>query len=65
MWSPVENGNWLLTLSTLRGERPPTESSAVLESVAAFGESFVLDQLKAAEAATRPFGFRDTGNRRR
>ncbi|TVL89686.1 NAD(P)/FAD-dependent oxidoreductase [Streptomyces sp. SAJ15] len=69
-WFPVEDGIWLLTLSGVRGQHPPTGvgadgMAAVLDYVGAYGEPHLHDHLKTAEPVSPPYGFFDTANRRR
>ncbi|WP_063737251.1 NAD(P)/FAD-dependent oxidoreductase [Streptomyces sp. RTd22] len=64
-WSPVEGGNWLLTLAGVRGHHPPTEGSAVPDFVRSLGEPALDDHLRTCEPVSPPYGFRDTSNRRR
>ncbi|MFD8363104.1 NAD(P)/FAD-dependent oxidoreductase [Streptomyces hygroscopicus] len=48
-WSPVEGGNWLLTLSGVRGQHPPTESTEVLGFVESLGEPALYEHLRSCE----------------
>ncbi|WP_264349381.1 NAD(P)/FAD-dependent oxidoreductase [Streptomyces milbemycinicus] len=64
-WSPVEDGNWLLTLSGVRGQHPPTDGVAVLDFVASVDEPLLHTHLTAARPVSPPYGFRETSNRRR
>ncbi|MFD8332631.1 NAD(P)/FAD-dependent oxidoreductase [Streptomyces solisilvae] len=64
-WSPVEGGHWLLTLSGVRGQHPPTESSQVPGFVKSLGEPALYEHLLTCEPVSPPYGFRDTSNRRR
>ncbi|MEU7364879.1 FAD-dependent monooxygenase [Streptomyces hygroscopicus] len=64
-WSPVEGGNWLLTLSGVRGQHPPTESTEVLGFVESLGEPALYEHLRSCEPVSPAYGFRDTSNRRR
>ncbi|NUP43084.1 MAG: hydroxylase [Streptomyces sp.] len=64
-WSPVEGGNWLLTLAGVRGHHPPTDGSAVPDFVASLDEPYLLDHLGTCEAVSPPYAYRDTANRRR
>ncbi|MEU1786085.1 hydroxylase [Streptomyces sparsogenes] len=64
-WSPVEDGNWLLTLAGMRGHHPPTDGSAVPDFVASLGEPYLRDHLGTCEAVSPPYAYRDTANRRR
>ncbi|MGW5698471.1 NAD(P)/FAD-dependent oxidoreductase, partial [Streptomyces asiaticus] len=64
-WSPVEGGHWLLTLSGVRGQHPPTESSEVPGFVKSLGEPALYEHLLTCEPVSPPYGFRDTSNRRR
>ncbi|MEV6564555.1 hypothetical protein [Streptomyces kronopolitis] len=59
---PVEDGNWLLTLSGVRGHHPPTDAE---EFSATIGDPYVHDLLSGAGPRTPVYGFRDTCNRRR
>ncbi|QKV91105.1 FAD-binding protein [Streptomyces sp. NA02950] len=64
-WCPVENGNWLLTMSGVRGHHPPTDGSEVLDFVASLDEPHLHEHLRGCEPVSPPYGYRDTANRRR
>ncbi|MCK7622707.1 hydroxylase [Streptomyces sp. RS10V-4] len=62
---PVEDGNWLLTLSGVRGHHPPTDEAEFAAFSATVGDPYVHDLLDRAEPVSPVHGFRDTCNRRR
>lgn len=62
---PVENGRWLLTLSGIRGDHPPTDADAFHAFSATVGDPYLHEVLGRAEPVSPVHGFRDTGNRRR
>ncbi|MBL1098789.1 NAD(P)/FAD-dependent oxidoreductase [Streptomyces coffeae] len=64
-WSPVENGNWLLTMAGVRGHHPPTESAEVLDFIASLDEPHLHEHVSGCTPVSPPFGYRDTANRRR
>ncbi|MFF0623990.1 NAD(P)/FAD-dependent oxidoreductase [Streptomyces sp. NPDC004296] len=62
---PVEGGNWLLTLSGVRGHHPPTDEAEFAAFSATIGDPYVHELLARAEPVSPVHGFRDTCNRRR
>ncbi|MFG2860802.1 NAD(P)/FAD-dependent oxidoreductase [Streptomyces sioyaensis] len=62
---PVEDGNWLLTLSGVRGHHPPTDAAEFTAFSATIGDPYVHELLARAEPRSPVYGFRDTRNRRR
>ncbi|KUL48321.1 hydroxylase [Streptomyces sp. NRRL F-4489] len=62
---PVEDGNWLLTLSGVRGHHPPTDGAEFTAFSATIGDPYVHGLLARAEPVSPVHGFRDTCNRRR
>lgn len=62
---PVEDGNWLLTLSGVRGHHPPTDAAEFTAFSATIGDPYVHELLSGAEPLSPVYGFRDTCNRRR
>ncbi|GAB7029866.1 FAD-dependent monooxygenase [Streptomyces sp. NPDC021749] len=62
---PVEDGNWLLTLSGVRGHHPPTDPAEFTAFTATIGDPYVHELLARAEPLSAVHGFRDTCNRRR
>ncbi|GGU50725.1 hypothetical protein GCM10010211_14030 [Streptomyces albospinus] len=62
---PVEGGNWLLTLSGVRGHHPPTDEAEFIAFSATVGDPYVHELLAGAEPVSPVHGFRDTCNRRR
>lgn len=62
---PVEDGNWLLTLSGVRGHHPPTDAAEFTAFSATIGDPYVHELLARAEPRSPVYGFRDTCNRRR
>ncbi|AKA07080.1 hydroxylase [Streptomyces noursei ZPM] len=62
---PVEDGNWLLTLSGVRGHHPPTDDVEFAAFSATIGDPYVHELLARAEPVSPVHGFRDTCNRRR
>ncbi|MEU1806146.1 hydroxylase [Streptomyces sp. NPDC019937] len=64
-WSPVEGGNWLLTLAGVRGHHPPAEGPAVPDFVQGLGAPELYEHLRTCEPVSPPYGYRDTSNRRR
>jgi 2-polyprenyl-6-methoxyphenol hydroxylase-like FAD-dependent oxidoreductase len=62
---PVEDGKWLLTLSGVRGDHPPTDVAELAGFSATVGDPYVHELLSRAEPVSAVHGFRDTCNRRR
>ncbi|MFE0192152.1 NAD(P)/FAD-dependent oxidoreductase [Streptomyces sp. NPDC058989] len=62
---PVEDGNWLLTLSGVRGHHPPTDEAEFTAFSATIGDPYIHELLARAEPLSPVHGFRDTRNRRR
>ncbi|MEV6400163.1 FAD-dependent monooxygenase [Streptomyces sp. NPDC051907] len=62
---PLEDGRYLVILSGLRGDEPPTDEEGFTAFAARFPHAFIHDWLREAEPATPPFGFRQTSNLRR
>ncbi|ANZ15078.1 NAD(P)/FAD-dependent oxidoreductase [Streptomyces noursei] len=62
---PVEGGNWLLTLSGVRGHHPSTDETEFAAFSATIGDPYVHELLARAEPVSPVHGFRDTCNRRR
>ncbi|WP_043267915.1 hydroxylase [Streptomyces sp. CT34] len=65
VYVPVEDGNWLLTLSGVRGHHPPTDHAEFTAFSATVGDPYVHELLAGAEPVSPVHGFRDTRNRRR
>ncbi|MEK8169203.1 hypothetical protein NKH77_03570 [Streptomyces sp. M19] len=70
VWCPVEGGDWLLTLSGIRGQHPPTGDSPPLDFLASLDEPYLYDHLATAEprsprtaSATPPTGAATTTRR--
>ncbi|MEU5606703.1 NAD(P)/FAD-dependent oxidoreductase [Streptomyces lydicus] len=62
---PVEDGAWLLTLSGVRGQHPPTDAAEFTAFSATIGDPYVHELLASAEPLSPVYGFHDTCNRRR
>ncbi|MCB5906079.1 NAD(P)/FAD-dependent oxidoreductase [Streptomyces pinistramenti] len=62
---PVENGAWLLTVSGVRGDHPPTDAAEFVAFSATIGDPDIRDLVADAEPLSPVHGFRDTYNRRR
>ncbi|MFF8842175.1 FAD-dependent oxidoreductase [Streptomyces sp. NPDC015127] len=62
---PLEDGRYLVILSGLRGDEPPTDEEGFTAYAARFPHPFIHDWLREAEPDTPPFGFRQTSNLRR
>lgn len=65
VYVPVEDGNWLLTMSGVRGHHPPTDEAEFTAFSATVGDPYVHELLAHAEPLSPVHGFRDTYNRRR
>ncbi|MBD0708796.1 MULTISPECIES: NAD(P)/FAD-dependent oxidoreductase [unclassified Streptomyces] len=62
---PLGDGRHIVTLSGLRGEKPPTEDGAFEEYAKRLPHSLVSDWLDRAEPVSPVYGFRNTSNIRR
>ncbi|MFK4225784.1 FAD-dependent oxidoreductase [Streptomyces sp. NPDC019890] len=62
---PLEDGRYLVILSGLRGDEPPTDEDGFTAFAARFPHPFIHDWLREAVPDTPPFGFRQTSNLRR
>ncbi|MFF4607036.1 NAD(P)/FAD-dependent oxidoreductase [Streptomyces sp. NPDC001339] len=65
VYVPVEDGNWLLTMSGVRGDHPPTDEAGFTAFSATVGDPYIHELLAQAEPLSPVHGFRDTCNRRR
>ncbi|MFG2092066.1 NAD(P)/FAD-dependent oxidoreductase [Streptomyces sp. NPDC048612] len=65
VYVPVEDGNWLLTMSGVRGHHPPTDAAEFTAFSATIGDPYIHELLAQAEPLSPVHGFRDTRNRRR
>ncbi|MEU9123315.1 FAD-dependent oxidoreductase [Streptomyces sp. NPDC048506] len=65
VYVPVEDGNWMLTMSGVRGHHPPTDEGEFTAFSATVGDPYIHDLLVQAEPLSPVHGFRDTRNRRR
>lgn len=62
---PIENGQWMLTLSGGPGTRPSTEPEAFHAFARRLPHPVLADLIAAATPVGPPFGFRADANRRR
>ncbi|GGT25144.1 hypothetical protein GCM10010271_30820 [Streptomyces kurssanovii] len=62
---PLEDGRYLVTLSGLRGDEPPTDEEGFTAYAARLPHPFIHDWLREAEPEAPAFGFRGTSNLRR
>ncbi|WP_228975830.1 FAD-dependent monooxygenase [Streptomyces sp. DH12] len=62
---PVEGGRFVVTLSGLRGQEPPTDGDAFEEFAGRLPHPLVRDWLAKAEPVSAAHGFRGTANVRR
>ncbi|MEU1892215.1 FAD-dependent oxidoreductase [Streptomyces pristinaespiralis] len=62
---PLEDGRYLVTLSGLRGDEPPTDEEGFTAYAARLPHPFIHDWLREARPEAPPFGFRGTANMRR
>ncbi|OKK03615.1 monooxygenase [Streptomyces sp. CB03234] len=62
---PIEGGRYLVTLSGLRGEEPPTDGDAFEKFTERLPHPVLRDWLAKAEPASAVHGFRQTANVRR
>lgn len=61
---PIENGNWLVTVSGTRGGEPPADDNAFTEFARCLRHPIVADFLAGAEPLTSVQRTRSTSNRR-
>lgn len=65
--APAEEGRWIVTLSGLRGQEPPTDEEGFVEFARRLPHPLVYDWLRRAEPepGSAVHGFRNTANIRR
>ncbi|MFH8371574.1 FAD-dependent oxidoreductase [Streptomyces sp. NPDC018031] len=62
---PLENGDYIVLLSGLRDQEPPTDGAGFTDYAARFPHPYLHEWLLEAEPLSAPFGFRKTANVRR
>lgn len=63
--NPIENGNWMVSLAAMGGQRPPTDHEGYLEFARSLRSPILYDVLSKAEPLTPIHGSGRTENRRR
>lgn len=63
--NPIENGNWMVSLAAMGGERPPLDHEGFLEFARTLRSPILYEVLRAAEPLTPVHGSGRTENRRR
>jgi 2-polyprenyl-6-methoxyphenol hydroxylase-like FAD-dependent oxidoreductase len=62
---PLEGDRWMVTLSGLGGDYPPTDEEGFMDFARSLRTSLLYEAIKDAEPISAISGYRDTENRRR